>query len=351
MPKAKAVKTPPAPATKSARKRTVAASPTRTKAAAPKGQAKSRRPGGRPDALAAEAVLLTSASSTGAHAAVFQIHFRPDQAAGLDPAFIPLDNASSKDPLHEFAVFERLASAPRMASVPLWGAVSWRFGEKTGMSGADFLRAIEAAPGHDLYFCNPTPQVEAMFGNFWLHGLTRHPSFREATEAVFRANQIDLAELTIIEPSSSFSSCNYFVGSARFWNAYLPFVREFVKRARNGLPPPMLALLDSGAGDPNKLHAESSYWPFIVERLLPLFLRTRGAGLQVHKVALPVPESKLNGHYKRLREMKDVAHRTGSKWLYSCWLHYRNLFLLQTAGKEWCSRHLKAITPEGVHFA
>lgn len=282
--------------------------------------------------------------------AIYQIHFEPSQRADLDPAFIPYDNSASQDPLLEFAVFERLARDEGVRLAPLWGAVSWRFGRKTGLSGKAVIEEIERHPGFDLYFCNPEPENEGLYANQWHRGITAHPGFRELCTAVFRTAGLDPAHLDAVTPSQMTSSCNYFVGTAAFWSAYLPFVRGIVDRARAGLPPDVLALLDSSKGDPRSLHGGASYWPFIVERLLPLFLRGPGQSLKVHKIPLSAAEARLNSHIKRLREMKDVAHRTRSAWLHSCWVHYRNLFLLQAAGKEWCKENLVRITPREVLF-
>jgi hypothetical protein len=127
-------------------------------------------------------------------------------------------------------------------------------------------------------------------------------------------------------------------------------VRGIVDRARAGLPASLNRLLDSNLGDPRDLHAGASYWPFIVERLLPLYLRGPGATLKIHKITLPVNDSRMNPHLRRLREMKDVAHRSRSQWLYSCWLHYRNLYLLQTAGRDWCTRYLPQLSPAEIAF-
>lgn len=282
--------------------------------------------------------------------AVYQIHFDTSQRSDLDPAFIPYDNAASQDRLLEFAVFERLARDEGVRLAPLWGAVSWRFGRKTGLSGKAVIEEIERHPGFDLYFCNPEPENEALYANQWHRGITAHPGFRELCTAVFRAAGLDPAHLDAVTPSAMTSSCNYFIGNDAFWSAYLPFVRGIIDRARAGLSPDVLALLDSAKGDPRSLHGGASYWPFIVERLLPLFLRGPGQALKVHKIPLPAAEVRLNSHIKRLREMKDVAHRTRSAWLHSCWVHYRNLFLLQAAGKEWCKENLVRITPREVSF-
>lgn len=281
---------------------------------------------------------------------IHQIYFKAEQLAGLDPAFVPLDNAGRDDPLREFAVFERLAAEAAQRQAPLWGALSWRFGEKTGLSGQALLQGIAARPGQDLYYCNPYPEHEALYANGWQQGVTSHPIFTELCAAVFKAAGVDVAELRAVQHSQAFSACNYFVGSPAFWSAYLPWVRGLLERARAKLPPAVLRVLDSRLSDPKNQHAGSCYWPFIVERLLPLFLRSAGQGLKVHKLTLPAPEARLNTHLKRLREMKDVAHRSRSRWLYSCWLNYRNLYLLQTAGSHWCKRHLPGISATEFDF-
>jgi hypothetical protein len=269
----------------------------------------------------------------------------------LDPAFRPLDNAGHDDLEREFSVFERLAAGRPRNAAALWGAVSWRFGEKTGMSGAEFVGAIAANPGFDLYFCNPNPHCEALYGNFWLHGATTHPAFKAVVEAFFAANGIEADEFITTEPSESFASCNYFVGTRAFWEAYLPYVRGLLDTARRAMPPEILRLADSRMSDPHQLHPGATYWPFIIERLLPVFLRRAGAGLKVHKIALPAQDARLNVHQRRLREMKDVAHRTKSAWLYSCWVQYRNLYLQQAAGRDWCQRNLPLVTPTTLRFA
>jgi hypothetical protein len=282
--------------------------------------------------------------------AVYQIHFQASQRATLDPAFIPLDNAGQADSLFEFAVFERLAADEGVRLAAMWGAVSWRFAEKTGLSGQAWLTHIREHPGFDLYYCNPAPENEGLYASPWQQGAAKHPRLRELTTQVLACSGIDSGELDDIVPSHVFSSCNYFVGSSRFWELYLPFVRGIVDTARRGLPSPVLAELDSRNADPLGLHPGATYWPFIVERLFTLFLKRHGSDIKAHKVPLPALEARLDTHVKRLREMKDVAHRTRSQWLYGCWMQYRNLYLLQVAGKEWCARTLPRLTAQQVRF-
>ena len=318
--------------------------------------ARKRSPAGVKRA-AAGATVSDSAAPAEAHralhapeVAVYQIHFEPSQRASLDPAFIPLDNADRVDPLFEFAVFERLAADDGVRLAPMWGAVSWRFGAKTGLTGQQWLDQMRQLPGADVYFCNPSPENEGLYASPWQQGVAKHPRLKELAGQVVACSGIDARELEDILPSQAFSSCNYFVGNARFWALYLPFVRGVVEAARRRLPAAVLAELDSSKADPMGLHPGATYWPFIVERLFTLFLNRHAGEVKAQKIPLPALEARLNAHLKRLREMKDVAHRTRSQWLYGCWLNYRNLYLLHAAGKEWCSRHLPALVSKEVRF-
>jgi len=238
----------------------------------------------------------------------------------------------------------RVAQAQQADGTVLWGIVEADFTARTGLTGQDVQLAVEAAPDHDVHYTNPSPHIEALFINPWHQGYTAHPRFAEAAAAVLDASGIGHAELDRLEPASQF------VGNSRFWTAYVDFIDATLKAARERLTAEQLALLDSQAADPRRLHHGATYWHFIVERLLPIFLRGPGQALRAHRFDVTERDAKLNGHQRRLREMKDVAHRTKSAWMYSCWLHYRNLYLLQVAGKKWCETHLAAISKPEVHF-
>lgn len=281
---------------------------------------------------------------------LFQIYYEPWQRELLDPNFAALDNSKSDSELLEFAVFEKLAKSDYVKGAQLWGALSWRFTEKTGMSGADWVKAIVANPGADVYYCDPFPHNEALFHNLWLQGETTHPQFLALCQAIFQVTGLPVDELTSVTPSNEFSAANYFVGSPKFWNAYLAWVSNVLSTANKKLPPKVRDLMHSKQADDRGLHNGATYVPFIVERLFPLFMRTVGKDLKGFKIALPERERELNVHLKLLREMKDVAHKTKSAWLVACWVNYRNLYLTQTNSKEWCNKHLRNITPADIKF-
>ena len=281
---------------------------------------------------------------------LFQIYYEPWQRELLDPNFTALDNSKSDSELLEFAVFEKLANSEYVKGAQLWGALSWRFAEKTGMSGADWVKTIQANPGCDVYYCDPFPHNESLFHNLWMQGDTTHPQFMALCQAVFQVAGLPVEELTNIYPSTQFSAANYFVGSPKFWAAYLPWVTGILSAANKKLPPQVRDLLHSKQADERDLHNGATYVPFIVERLFPVFLKTAGKNLKPFKIALPERERELNVHLKLLREMKDVAHKTNSAWLAACWVNYRNLYLTQANSKEWCEKHLRNINPPDIKF-
>lgn len=282
---------------------------------------------------------------------IFQIYFQPWQKELLDPAFVALDNSKATAESLEFDVFERLARSKYVEGCSLWGALSWRYTEKTGLTGTDLLKVIDANPGMDVYYCNPHVQNEGLFHNMWVQGDTSHPQFLELCREVFQACGLPQQELTGIAPPAVWSAANYFVGTPAFWNKYLQWVRAILTMADQKLPPKARALLHSSVADAKGVHGGASYVPFIVERLFPLFMKTAGRGLKGYKIALPEREREMNVHVKLLREMKEMAHRTNSAWLAACWVNYRNLYFSQTNGRAWCDKHLRAITPTEVRFA
>ncbi|MDO8299765.1 hypothetical protein [Lacisediminimonas sp.] len=290
------------------------------------------------------------ASSLRSPIRIFQIYFEAWQKDLLDPAFAALNNAGVKAESMEFDVFERLARSEHVKGATLWGALSWRFAEKTGMSGQDLIAALQANPGMDVYYCNPHPQNEALFHNMWTQGETTHPRFLALSRALFQAVGLPEEELSNIATSASYSSANYFIASPAFWSKYLVFVRKVLTLADKKLSPEARNLLHSEMADDRGIHRGATYVPFIVERLFPVFLKTEGRGLKAFKIALPEREREMNVHLKLLREMKDVAHRTKSPWLAACWVNYRNLYLSQTNGKAWCQKYLRAVTPPDIKF-
>ena len=279
---------------------------------------------------------------------VFQIHYKGEQKQHLDAAFIEYDNKTAESETHEFAVFERLSGLAQTKKAKYWGAVSWRFGEKTGLAGHELIEIVRKNPTADVFYMNPYPYNEALFQSGWMQGETVHPDFMEISEKVLVAAGYESEEIHRTVASASFSSANYFVGSQKFWQAYIPFVQKLLADAERGLSQQALQMLHSSRADMRNLHNQSTYVPFIVERLFPLFMKTAGTGLSAAKITLPAQEQKLNEHLRKLREMKDTAVKGKSEWLLRAWMNYRNLYLQSVSPREWCKRYFPALNPKTI---
>jgi hypothetical protein len=277
---------------------------------------------------------------------VFQIWYRHDQRSRLDPAFEPYDNSAESSALLEFRVFVELSQRADLQQIPLWGALSWKFGQKTGLSGQDFLGRIAHQPGYDAYYCNPHTDMEALYHNMWLQGETAHPNFLALCREVFDVAGLPASLLVEIQPAEEFASCNYIVATPAFWKRYVGFVSRVLLAADRKLSPTARDILYSPNADPGSAHGNASYIPFLVERLFAVFLRTEGRDLRARKIA--VNGAGVNAHVKLLGEMKSFALSSGSMWMASCWINYRNLYLDKLYGNGWSRKFMRALTPAEV---
>ena len=264
-------------------------------------------------------------AKTDSNVRIFQIYYQSYQRQHLDPAFEPYNNVGDNNPLFEFNVFQKLMNSDLLKEADLWRALSWEFTQKTGISGAEFRKVISSNPGYDIYYCNSYPEVEALYHNLWLQGETSHPNFLILCREFFEAAGLTTDTLTALQSSSAFATSNFFVASPTFWNGYLKFINHAIERANKNMSSTARAMIYSSAADQMGLHAGANYLPFIVERLLSLYLEDAGKKLRTFKVPLHGKEEKLNVHLQLLRQMKDAAVNSKSLWMATCWVNYRNL--------------------------
>jgi hypothetical protein len=171
----------------------------------------------------------------------------------------------------------------------------------------------------------------------------------ELARAFFEANGLPLEQLSAISPSPLAATGGMLVGTTAFWAAYIPWLRKLLVTADKRMPPALRDLMHAPIPEMDPV-GQLSYLPVIIDRLLPVFLRTEGQAFKATRIALPERDRELNVHQKLLREMKDVAHRTQSAWLAACWVNYRNLYLGQTQNKPWIQKYLRSITPTEIKF-
>lgn len=282
---------------------------------------------------------------------IFQIYYAPEQFANLDARFEPFDNTGQSDPFLEFDVIRRLHQRASLAHTQLWGAVSWKFGQKTGLTGDALHAYLQANPGFDVYFCNPYPEKEALYQNLWLQGETAHPGFFELAQHLFAKAGLPANGCTQFVHSGWFSAANYILATPAFWRSYIAFVDAVMNAALAPEHEPLGQRMRCHSADARGLHAGASFIPFMVERLLTVFLMSdAGAHLRGHKYPLPARELRLDVHLRHLRSMKDAACQTRSVWLANCWLNYRNLYLAASQNQAWLDRYLPVLNAPAPSF-
>lgn len=198
---------------------------------------------------------------------IHQIFYKEEQRPHLDPAFIPYDNSGSRPPHNfEYSVFVTNFMQGRIQEA-LTGFVSWKFNQKTGVTGKDFMGFIESHPGYDVYFINPFPD-QSCFRNVWEQGDHFHPRLTEITrELLTKAGyRIDLKSFD--NRMDSLCYCNYWVGTPEFWRKYMDFIRPLYKYITEKATSEELEILNVKA---DKL-IEAPYPPFIFERMFSTFL-------------------------------------------------------------------------------
>jgi hypothetical protein len=205
--------------------------------------------------------------------AIHQIFFREDQLPLLEPNFRPFDNSKSHQPkLMEYGVFlEAEKSQTLPTSVDDYvGFVSWKFHQKTNISGSKFQEFILNSERTDVYFINPFPHY-LTFKNVWLQGEHFHPGIINFTSRVLKkiGYKIDLLELT--NNSDTAAYCNYWVGNSAFWKEYLNFTKPLHEYLLYESTPDEREFLNS-VGDKGTGHW---YYPYILERMFSTLLVMR----------------------------------------------------------------------------
>ena len=152
---------------------------------------------------------------------IYQIYYDDATRAGLDPLFIPLDNADNERPdWREYWPIRTFLLNNPLDDNTYYGFFSPKFQAKTGLSGrtaVDFIEANEA----EVYFFSPFVEQQAFFLNIFEHGDANHAGLMDAMQQFVSSVGIavDLRSLVCDFNNSIFS--NYFVAKAKFWRKWL----------------------------------------------------------------------------------------------------------------------------------
>lgn len=266
---------------------------------------------------------------------VFQIYFKPELKVHCDPAFTPLDNTSNPRPeLREWDVWDREYANIVKQDLDYWGFVSWKFKEKTNLTGQQVFDFINANPGQDVYLFNPCVVNEACFANSWEQGDIHHPNISDIGNSFFKKvgyGDIDVKSILLDRNTTVFA--NYIVGSRKFWAKFMEFSRKLFTEAEKD---PEFKYQVFGEGLSNYAHDKSlPNFTFLIERLIPTFLELESLSAIGYKHThdtLPMKYQRYADDIMALSDLKVSVNRYNSDELYDVWNFYRHKFLMQNQG-------------------
>lgn len=255
--------------------------------------------------------------------ALHQIYYQEEQIESLGEHVYPFNNCGISDPRLEYGVIRELHDGAAVAGFDYWGAISWKFESKTGLKPQDLMQKIQSNPGFDAYYLNPSLACDSLYPSIWVHGEEKHPGLMALTEDVLRNSGLALTSPLCLWPSSWSSTCNYIVGNRKFWSEYLGFVDPIIEAA---IRDPVLGnKLIIECADPRSLHRGASFLPFLVERLMTVFMASKQASrLKFAKILTRHPLTTKNRHLAKLLQLKESCVVDRSEQGRQLWVMYRN---------------------------
>lgn len=208
---------------------------------------------------------------------IYQIFFKEEQREILDPAFIPYDNITPEigpelsNKFREWPVIRQSGYQKAIdAQADIWGFVSYKFEEKTNISGDKFIRFIEDNPDNDVWFMEPYYRPQCPFFNPWTQGDIYHKGISQIPNYLFKlaGNPIDVTQIPM-----RFCWYNFFAGTQKFWDQYFEAIDDMIEVSRKD-PKLKEILFDIGAGHGNDTTVP--YFIFVVERMFPTLLALGG---------------------------------------------------------------------------
>jgi hypothetical protein len=266
---------------------------------------------------------------------IFQIYFKPELKSQCDPLFTPLDNTSNPRPeLREWDVWNREHETILEQNLDLWGFVSWKFKEKTGLAGHQVLKFITDHPNFDVYLFNPCILNEAVFANSWEQGDLHHPNISDIGNTFLEKighGKVDVKSMMLDRNKTVFA--NYIVGSRAFWIKFMEFTRKLFSEADKD---PEFKHQVFGTGLSNYAHdASLPNFTFLIERLIPTYLELEDINSKAYTYTHDTVLAKYRPIFDEIQALsglKELINRYDSDELYDVWNYYRHALLQRNPG-------------------
>lgn len=266
---------------------------------------------------------------------IYQIYYKEEQKPKLDPDFIPWDNTANPHPeLQEWYIWDQIFPQCMEEKEDYWGAVSWKFKDKTNLSGRQFTDFIKANPGYDVYFVNPSIVNEAVFLNGWEQGDIWHPNLSKiATEFLNKIGYEDVGLRDTVTDRNVMMFASSFVASRDFWQEYMKISSQLFTEAEKD-PEFAHQVFAEGLSQYNFNKALPNF-PFINERLISTVIDLKG----YRSINFPHTADTLAEKYRpylgdlqSLSNLKVLINEYESDEIYQIWNYYRTKFLNDNQG-------------------
>ena len=267
---------------------------------------------------------------------IFQIYFKPELKVHCDPAFEPLDNTANPRPeLREWYNWDQEHDNRLAEGLDYWGYVSWKFKDKTNLSGEQVFDFITSNPGYDVYLLNPCIVNEACFANSWEQGDIYHPNISAiGNKFLAKLGYEDASVRDMVLDRNKTVYANYVVGSRDFWVRFMDFSRKLFTEAEKDS-----IFKDEvfGAGRSNYAHdASLPNFTFLIERLIPTFLELENFNSVGFSYDRPEwcheKYQPYWGDLRALSDLKILVNRHESDDIFNIWNYYRHKFLSNNPG-------------------
>ena len=221
--------------------------------------------------------------------AIHQIYYKLEQKQRLDPSFAPYNNIAHGDSdWCEWRVMNEAFQAGVCAQADLVGFVSWKFRDKTGISGEIVLKYIHDHPGFDVYFANPYQDAMVTWGfrHVWEEADQWHHGIKDLAMDVLKRTNHAIEWETLVTRREETCYCNYWIANSRFWEAFMAFAVPAADILDHGLSEEQQAFLEH-----SKMTTKQgvTFRPFIMERLFSTFLAMERGRFQSVRIPLPSP--------------------------------------------------------------
>lgn len=202
---------------------------------------------------------------------IYQSYFRPEQLAGLDPEFEPIDNTVNlNSELREHPINLRCRDLALAADLDVWGMFSWKWRQKMPyLTAQHVINYVNTNANYDIYVLNAFPGLLPSCRNVWTQGQECHPYMIEICQELFPKLGLDSNLLFLPMQPELMCWANYYLGNRQFWTEWLDLIDRYLQ-AIPQLTPHVRRLHDSGAGYGPGM--DLNYFPFIHERLFSTFL-------------------------------------------------------------------------------